>query len=191
MTDFRQNFKRNSGFTTVELCVTLAILAVLASIVTFSLIKWQAFSSERQRTENAQILMLAAQNRLSVLKSNNILDDYIISAGLSPINVNGRKVYYVSCMKGDYRLYEKDGSSSSALFQIVERYVSDKSILNASIVIEFDREEGKVLDVIYSDRIDSFSYSLKTSGNRVFNISERTDALSDNELIGFCGEVLQ
>ncbi len=70
---------------------------------------------------------------------------------------------------GDYEAYLDgtlyDGTSSTEeklgaklLFDLVASYVSDKTVLNGSIIIEFSPESGQVFSVCYSDRANNLVY---------------------------------
>ncbi len=70
---------------------------------------------------------------------------------------------------GDYEAYLDgtlyDGTSATEeklgaklLFDLVASYVSDKTVLNGSIIIEFSPESGQVFSVCYSDRANNLVY---------------------------------
>ena len=72
---------------------------------------------------------------------------------------------------GDYEKYlDGDASltdSAKILFDLVSPYISDKSALNASIIVEFSPEAGQVFSVCYSDRASSLVYSAGSSSGTV------------------------
>ena len=53
------------------------------------------------------------------------------------------------------------------LFDLIAPYISDKSILNGAILIEFSPEAGQVFSVCYSDRVDNFDYMGGSMGSVV------------------------
>ena len=79
-------------------------------------------------------------------------------------------IYYLSADRGDFDDYlsgdlmNADGKEDTVLlFDLITPYISDKSVLNGAILLEFSPEAAQVFSVSYSDRVDSFTYN---SGNR-------------------------
>lgn len=74
------------------------------------------------------------------------------------------------------------------LFDLIAPYISDKSILNGAIAIEFSPEAAQVFAVCYSD-INSeleFSYDEETS-KTVTNIKDRTLHVREQAMLGYFG----
>ncbi|MCR4649240.1 MAG: prepilin-type N-terminal cleavage/methylation domain-containing protein [Lachnospiraceae bacterium] len=70
-------------------------------------------------------------------------------------------IWYLSAEKNDYDKY-MDGTLTKAgtklLFDMITTSISDDSILNGAIIVEFSPEAGQVFSVCFSDRTGSFSY---------------------------------
>ena len=62
--DLRQS---NKGFTLVELCVVLVLFAILASVSTLSLLSWQENSTYQSQEDNAELVYMAARNKIAQL----------------------------------------------------------------------------------------------------------------------------
>ena len=73
------------------------------------------------------------------------------------------------------------------LFELLRNYVTDVSIYNASICVEFDAADGVVSGVLYCDRADSFYYG-KSSGS--MDIAERGESYRRDVGLGYYSTVL-
>ena len=187
----------NKGFTLVEICVALIIFAILVSTAAFGLIQWQEYSMMKQQNENAELIYMAAKSKLSSIKANNALDDFLYwtdteNVPSSVINYSGKRVYYATCKKGDYAKYNTINSSNEnasltsdekkahVLFDLIAESVYDKSILDACITIEYI-EDGTIYAVFYSDRCNGFSYSETST---LVNISQRDTEYLEANTVG-------
>ncbi|MCR5205475.1 MAG: type II secretion system GspH family protein [Lachnospiraceae bacterium] len=178
----------NKGFTLVELCVTIVIFTILVSTAVFGLIQWQEFSTYRQQTENAEVVYMAARSKLVKLKANNALDELQISTKAENItnkvtSYGSKTVYSAKCNKADYATYSSTpnslNSSTKLLFDLIEEFIYDKSLLDACISIEFN-EDGTILAVYYSDRCDEFKY-----GSGQVNLTQRTTENLEDNMVGY------
>ncbi len=171
----------NKGFTLVELCVVMVIFSVVVSISTFSLIQWQHDYESGKQDSNAELIYMAIKNKIAIYKANdateelpgfydpnNVQEDDIGLDDDDPVTMASFKGFdYLSCKKGDYEKYADPATRSQVdqhakmLFKYVEDYIKDKTVLNASITIEFDSDRN-IIAVFYSDRWGYFSYT-KTS----------------------------
>ena len=98
------------------------------------------------------------------------------------------RIYYLSADKGDYDKYLNDPSSvnvgTKLLFDLVASYISEKSVLNGAIWVEFSPEARQVFSVCYSDRVDSFEYKPST-GSDSTGILDRTENNRREILMGY------
>ena len=160
----------NKGFTLVEICVVLVLFSILATTTTLGLIGWQHESTYRTQEDNAEMIYMAARNKIAQLRANNVLGDFsgwgskgsnntvtIISESTS------QNYYYALASKGDYQNYnsgsmnDPDKQKSSLVFELINDYIADKGILNGNIAILYD-EDGTIYTVYFSDRTEiSFS----------------------------------
>ena len=93
--------------------------------------------------------------------------------------------------KSDYDVYlaylENDSVSidkgTKLLFDLITPYISDRSILSGSILVEFSPEAGQVFSVCYSDRAGKFVYS-EGSGDSV-SVLNRDEAIRHELMMGY------
>ena len=71
----RDNRKRNSGFTLVEMVITVVVIAIVAGLMFSGITAWQRWSDFRRENEYAQTLFVAAQNQLSEYGANGRLGE--------------------------------------------------------------------------------------------------------------------
>ena len=103
-------------------------------------------------------------------------DDKAVPIWANTPNTSDKKkyqgsIYYLSANKGDYDKYlEKEydqlaNEGTKILFDLIAPYISDKSVLNGAIWVEFSPEAKQVFSVCYSDRVNSFAYNPSTLGD--------------------------
>ncbi len=194
----------NKGFTLVEIVVTIVIFTFLATVATLGLVNWRQYSLHRNQTDNAELLYMAARNKIAQLKANNVLDEfngwgnkasdsdnYIIGVDFGykdmETNTSVSSLYYALCSKGDYVKYcSNDNISESAklIFELTSDYISDKGILNGNIVIEYG-QDGTIYGVFYSDRTE-MSHGSTPKSNTLFmnNLVNRDDGLLYDKMVG-------
>ena len=89
-----------------------------------------------------------------------------------------RTIYRLVADPGDYDDYlsghlATNGSKDGArlLFELIDAYIADKSVLNGAISLEFSPEAAQVFAVCYSDQGKSFSYG---TGTGTIDITKRS-----------------
>ena len=180
-TKFRKNQTANSGFTLVELLAVVAILLLVGLIAVFSLNKLRRTLRQHELDAKAQIIYVAAQNRLAELRV----------AGQEALCINGfdnsgsivHKMEYdprhmdESAKNTDfYYLLVNDTSdkSQTAATALLPSSAVDQELWNGYWCIEFAPETGSIYAVFYSettlpDHDDlntsyrNFNYRLKTA----------------------------
>lgn len=180
-TKYRKNQTANSGFTLVELLAVVAILLLVGLIAVFSLNKLHRTLRQHELDAKAQIIYVAAQNRLAELRA----------AGQEALCINGfdESDSIVHRMEYDSRHMDESAKNTDFYYLLVND-TSDKSqtaataLLPSSAVdqelwngywcIEFAPETGSIYAVFYSettlpDHDDlnisyrNFNYRLKTA----------------------------
>lgn len=180
-TKYRKNQTANSGFTLVELLAVVAILLLVGLIAVFSLNKLRRALRQHELDAKAQIIYVAAQNRLAELRA----------AGQEALCINGfdnsdsivHKMEYdprhmdESAKNTDfYYLLVNDTSykSQTAATALLPSSAVDQELWNGYWCIEFAPETGSIYAVFYSeatlpDHDDlntsyrNFNYRLKTT----------------------------
>ncbi|MFR5953779.1 MAG: prepilin-type N-terminal cleavage/methylation domain-containing protein [Coprococcus sp.] len=216
----KRRCRSNRGFTLVEMIVTMMLLSILLTISVMGLMAWQDWSDFNQANEYAETMFLSAQNQLSEYNANGTLEDFAKQTkNFSPVEVKLDSIYYeegqaysddsvwvtvnkgtlvsVRANKGDYSLYAagKDTTSPTApiVYQLLQGYLYDTSILNDAICVEFSLEDGQVFSVLYSaksngDEVEIFEYDNDNDTLRgSVNIATRYDSYRKDRMIGYYG----
>ncbi len=188
----------NKGFTLVEIVVVMVIISILATITTLSLIKWQEYSTYNSQEENAELIYMAAKNKIAKLKADNALDElkfwgkkgaqyanvtYTNKYHKIDGNVPNDTIYYLVCGKDDYDKYTKKAlgdKNKVLLFDILNDYILDNKILKANIAIEYS-EDGTIYAVYYSDRT-SFGYGASYAVNLSSSADTKTEKLYEKTI---------
>lgn len=180
-TKYRKNQTADSGFTLVELLAVVAILLLVGLIAVFSLNKLRRTLRQHELDAKAQIIYVAAQNRLAELRA----------AGQEALCINGfdksgsivHKMEYDSRHMDEsakntdfYYLLVNDTSykSQTAATALLPSSAVDQELWNGYWCIEFAPETGSIYAVFYSettlpDHDDlntsyrNFNYRLKTA----------------------------
>ncbi len=218
-TQKRNHKKHNNGFTLVEMIVTMLLLSILLTISVVGLMAWQDWSDFNQANEYAETMFLASQNQLSEYSANGTLDKFAKRAYDGSNQVTLSEIYYeegvaysedtvwtsgnkgtlvfVRCNRGDYALYTNGqptvSPSAPIVFELLEGYLYDTSLLNDTICIEFSLEDGQVFSVSYcakadSDGNESFVYD-NSNDSKVgqVNIATRYEDYRRERLVGYYG----
>ncbi|MGF7018097.1 prepilin-type N-terminal cleavage/methylation domain-containing protein [Lachnospiraceae bacterium PF1-21] len=156
--------RKNKGFTLVELVVVMAIMAILASGVTFGVIEYQKHAQFKKSNEYAEMLFLAAQSQLTYYKSSGELEDFAkefkdankvsteIATYAKDLNNKNKQIrlVHVDLSPTEEKL------TDSLVYKLTKDYIGDKSIYNGAIRIELEPASGTVFSVSYSTRAESF-----------------------------------
>ncbi len=67
---------KNSGFTIIEMIVTMAVLAILLTVSVTGLFSWQDWANFHRQNEYAKMLFVAAQNQLSEYDADGRLKEF-------------------------------------------------------------------------------------------------------------------
>jgi len=103
-------------------------------------------------------------------------------------------IYYLSAKKGDYDRYLKepdfgvnvDDAGAKLLFDLIAPYISEKSVLNGAIILEFSPEARQVFSVCYSDRIDELTHAqLATNSKALSSVRDRSEDTRRDLMLGY------
>lgn len=179
-TKYRKHETANSGFTMVELLTVIAILLLVGLIAVFSLSKLRRSLRQHELDARAEIIYVAAQNRMAELRAAGC--EGLYSKGLS----DGDNGVYAMAFDGTHMdessrdvefcyLYVNDASDkrTGAPAALLPDTAVDKDLWNGCWCIEYAPSTGSIYAVFYSESPLPFHTAL--NGNyRNFNYRVRT-----------------
>lgn len=187
--------QNRSGFTLVELIVTLAILGILLAFSAAGIHSYQRYAVFRSNTETAGTLFHAAQTALSYYSASGQLEEFAEQVEALdqqvPTDVAGGEYSFLMMDKATGKraavACQEDGDASAGeklLYELLKGYVTDSAVYDAAICVELDPREGKVYSVFYCDRAEAFSYT--EAGKKTMNIgSDRSAERRKEDGLGY------
>lgn len=179
-TKYRKYETANSGFTMVELLTVIAILLLVGLIAVFSLSKLRRSLRQHELDARAEIIYVAAQNRMAELRAAGC--EGLYSKGLS----DGDNGVYAMAFDGTHMdessrdvefcyLYVNDASDkrTGAPAALLPDTAVDKDLWNGCWCIEYAPATGSIYAVFYSE--SPLPSHTDLNGNyRNFNYRART-----------------
>ena len=179
-TKYRKYETANSGFTMVELLTVIAILLLVGLIAVFSLSKLRRSLRQHELDARAEIIYVAAQNRMAELRAAGC--EGLYSKGLS----DGDNGVYAMAFDGTHMdessrdvefcyLYVNDASDKriGAPAALLPDTAVDKDLWNGCWCIEYAPSTGSIYAVFYSE--SPLPSHTDLNGNyRNFNYRART-----------------
>lgn len=179
-TKYRKYETANSGFTMVELLTVIAILLLVGLIAVFSLSKLRRSLRQHELDARAEIIYVAAQNRMAELRAAGC--EGLYSKGLS----DGDNGVYTMAFDGTHMdessrdvefcyLYVNDASDkrTGAPAALLPDTAVDKDLWNGCWCIEYAPSTGSIYAVFYSE--SPLPSHTDLNGNyRNFNYRART-----------------
>ena len=157
-TKYRKSETANSGFTMVELLTVVAILLLVGLIAVFSLSKLRRSLRQHELDARAEIIYVAAQNRMAELRAAGC--EGLYSKGLS----DGDNGVYAMAFDGTHMdessrdvefcyLYVNDASDklTGAPAALLPDTAVDKDLWNGCWCIEYAPSTGSIYAVFYSE----------------------------------------
>lgn len=151
--------RRRRGFTLTEVLIVVAIIAILLGIAVPSLYNAQKALEMNRLDETARQIFVAAQSRLTVMKSAGTLQT--LSTRLTPTAMTKEPSDFgdTGLTWTDDTYYFVTNANSTTLLP----YGSiDETVRSGSFVIEFNAVTGQVYGVFYWDGEATFSYGTDT-----------------------------
>lgn len=201
--------KKNTGFTLIELIVTIAVSAILLSVSVAGIVAW-VHHSDFVRNENyAETIYYAAQAELTRYRGNGQLAELemlVKNAGAGDADIMGKVP--VNEITDDYkasltgagdvnkynehykdRLYylkkdEGPAEENNPLGGLLSDYIYDGSIMDGAVCVEFDPSDGTVYSVTYSDKNEKFTYGEATE-EKEFSLQDRTRNIRKKNRVGY------
>ncbi len=101
------------------------------------------------------------------------------------------RIYCLRANANDYNRYINgedfgiDPNGTKLLFDLITPYISDKSVLNGAINLEFSPEAMQVFSVCYSDRTDSLTYDEVEHSKTETSVLDRSEGTRQSALLGY------
>lgn len=182
-TKYRKSETANSGFTMVELLTVIAILLLVGLIAVFSLSKLRRSLRQHELDARAEIIYVAAQNRMAELRAAGC--EGLYSKGLS----DGDNGVYAMAFDGTHMdessrnvefcyLYVNDASDkrTGAPAALLPDTAVGKDLWNGCWCIEYAPSTGSIYAVFYSES-PLPSHTALNDNYRNFNYRARTAAV--------------
>lgn len=149
----KETTRRSRGFTLTEMLVTVAIVIVLFALAVIPITKMQRDMRQTELDSRAEMLFMAAQNRLTQLQAAGRSGAY--QAGAVPLGcipVDAIAEQYKEENNLCYVKSDAKGTPGSAAANIMPEDKTDAELWNANWVIEYDKVSGSVYAVFYSQK---------------------------------------
>lgn len=152
---------RRKGFTLTELMITVGIIAVVCAIAIPSVIAIRNSLNFKQRNEYAKEVFMAAQERLTKMRSEGGLAKLQDAGGAKPLPERQwvDAGLAVTSWSGEYVYTSSNGASTEAFNLILPEGAIDDTVRKNQILIEYNPITGSVLSVFYSEEGTTLSYS--------------------------------
>ena len=148
--------KLNSGFSLGEMMAVVAIMAILAAFATVGVIQYQRNLTLLEYDNTAEEIFLAAQNRLSLLSTKDLLNGRDKSA----YGIDVGEGSYVAIYNGTDKSY-----TGAVLADILPTgSIEETARVSGSYMVKYNPNESVVEDVFFSNSADSrFGYVFSRS----------------------------
>ncbi|WP_296116261.1 prepilin-type N-terminal cleavage/methylation domain-containing protein [uncultured Eubacterium sp.] len=166
------------GFTLTELIVVLVIMSVIAAIAIPFFTNYWKNAEFRKNEQNAKIIYLAAESKLTYYRTsgqwesfqkqikkqaekdqaksaqNRQVEEAVFSSeNENALHLNGR----IYTLRLDKAASDAE-SDNNLLLQLIDDYVYDKEMLDASVAVEIDIESGEVYSAFYDSKCKGLTY---------------------------------
>ena len=197
MKNLKNRRKGKAGFTMSELLIVVAIVIVLFAVAILSLVTIQKNLRQKELDSKAEIIYVAAQNRMSELRAGGYESLYQAAAGkdngvekldLIPLDapdedeedaITKDTLYYI--VSGDRADPEKAASAVLLVSSV------DAELWNNHWVIEYDPASGSVYGVFYSEQEIKSNEATTSLPSYLNRMRVRRTRLSDGARIGYYG----
>lgn len=174
--EVKQKMRAAGGFTLVELMVVLVILAILAGLAGAGLIAYTRLARFEHNEANARTVFQTAQIALTRKDTGGDMDDFLKQLAANGtqnghFTADGLQAQYPTGAEDKAKelngrivalYYDKDAPDTAASQQVhalLDPYVYDESLFNASIVLEIDSLTGQVYSAFYDTASEKMRFS--------------------------------
>ena len=189
--EIKQKLRTDRGFTMVELMVVLLILGILAALAGTGLIAYVRLARFEHNESGARTVFQTAQialtrkdtsgdmdTFLTELREVGTLGDHFSADGLSEQFGDGAAEKANAFNSQIYALYydkaNPDSDASKMVRGLLDPYVYDESLFNASIVVEVDSLTGQVYSAFYDTASDKLRFASDDGADGAMLIDDRS-----------------
>ena len=179
------------GFTLVELMVVLVILAILAGLAGAGLIAYTRLARFEHNESNARTVFQTAQIALTRKDTGGDMDDFLKQLAANGtqnghFTAEGLQAQYPTGAEDKAKelngrimalYYDKDAPDTAASQQVhalLDPYVYDESLFNASIVLEIDSLTGQVYSAFYDTASAKMRFSADSDADGATLVDDRS-----------------
>ena len=197
MKNLKNRRKGKAGFTMSELLIVVAIVIVLFAVAVLSLVTIQKNLRQKELDSKAEILYVAAQNRMSELRAGGYeslyqydesKDNGVAKVGLIPLDAPEEDEEDAITKDTLYYVVSKDRESDGmAAASVLPESSVDAELWNNHWVIEYDPESGSVYGVFYSEEEITSGDASTTLPTYLNRMRVRQTRLHNGAKIGYYG----
>lgn len=178
---------RKSGFTLAEMMITVAIIAILATVAFISVPQYIRVFKQLQYDNVAKEIFISAQNHLSMAYNEGYLDAENTDFGTQ----EGSTGIYYFIVDQNVDTYKDTVFDQMLPFGSIE----ESARSSGSYIIRYHKETGQIVDVFYSDPTDATyghhfvesEYDSLRSLTSDDKKQERRNYVVDNSVLGYYG----
>ena len=189
--EVKQKMRAAGGFTLVELMVVLVILAILAGLAGAGLIAYTRLARFEHNEANARTVFQTAQIALTRKDTGGDMDDFLKQLAANGtqnghFTAEGLQAQYPTGAEDKAQelngrivalYYDKDAPDTAASQQVhalLDPYVYDESLFNASIVLEIDSLTGQVYSAFYDTASAKMRFSADGDADGATLVDDRS-----------------
>lgn len=175
-----KGIRNKKGFTMIELIAVIVILGIIAAIAVPSMVGYINKAEQKRLDTTARSIFNAASNALSSQYTRGFKGEF--NEGDGKVNVelinpkyeedqaNADNIRYLQIKKTDPHKYD------SILYRLLEDKIGDKTILQESVIVEYNWKTGNVLSAFFADdkNISSIGYGSEPGQVNAYARDEKT-----------------
>lgn len=150
----RKPLNNKKGYTLIEMLAAVVILGIFLTVSIGGYFAYLKIAAYKKNTEIAKTIFLAAQDALIEERSAGTLEDTFATldeGNKASVSGYSWQVTYLNTTKDT-------PEDRTILKSLLEGYLADASVLDNSVVLEFDPSDGTVMAVFYCEKGETLRY---------------------------------